>query len=96
MHQNGHFKYYKDDGYKFSAVELPYKVGTSLLCFKCSKNILFFFPTIDSEIIFTVDDNRQFKYIDYRALGRRFRDADHTAGPSGRVEGFGKRVPQEL
>ena len=27
MHQKGHFKYYKDDYYKFSAVEIPYKVS---------------------------------------------------------------------
>lgn len=27
MHQKGHFKYYKDDYYKFSAVEIPYKAG---------------------------------------------------------------------
>ncbi|XP_025207970.1 leukocyte elastase inhibitor-like [Melanaphis sacchari] len=27
MHQTGHFRYHKDDSYKFSAVELPYKAG---------------------------------------------------------------------
>uniref|UniRef100_A0A2S2PIY9 Serpin B10 n=1 Tax=Schizaphis graminum TaxID=13262 RepID=A0A2S2PIY9_SCHGA len=27
LHQTGHFKYHKDNYYKFSAVELPYKVG---------------------------------------------------------------------
>lgn len=27
LHQTGHFKYYKDEHYKFSAVEIPYKVG---------------------------------------------------------------------
>lgn len=26
LHQTGHFKYYKDDHFKFSAVEIPYKV----------------------------------------------------------------------
>ncbi|KAF0774196.1 thyroxine-binding globulin-like [Aphis craccivora] len=27
MHQIGHFRYHKDENYKFSAVELPYKAG---------------------------------------------------------------------
>lgn len=30
LHQTGHFKYYKDDHFKFAAVEIPYKVITNI------------------------------------------------------------------